>query len=203
MNDLLIADLFYVFGPAVARQIRAGAKAIHILLKLLRANQFFMAAIKEISQVVKKLAEIGRTNKALKAELVNSLPKKNVNVFRQQQIKILARALENAKAVGVKCAGPDGSFKTRSFAAQTLFNARLQFGGCIVSEGDRQYFFCFRMPLLNQPGDALYQHRGLTGTSAGQHQHGAVQVLNGTLLPRIGSKYRHLVSCCYYANWRR
>ncbi len=76
------AQLLDLLGFTVARQVRAGLQGVHVSLELLRPDQLFVAAVKQIAQVIKKLSYIGRLDKTLKAELPDPLPQENVNVFR-------------------------------------------------------------------------------------------------------------------------
>src|SRR5216684_2097815 len=150
-----------------------------------------MTAIKEIAQVFKKLTQVRRLDKTLQPKLINALPQKDVDIFGKEQGKILAGALEDAKAVSMKRAG-----KNRRFAAQALCHTLLQFVGGIVSKSNRQDFFRLGVALLNQPGNALHQNSRLTGACASQHQHGTVQVFNRALLCRIGREFGHAETCC-------
>ena len=145
-----------------------------------------MAAIKKILQVLKKLAQISRLDKALQPKLVNPLAQEDEHIFRQQQIKVLARALEHSKTIGMK-----RSRENCGLAAQAFFHPRLQFRGSIVSECNGQNLFRPGVSLLNQPGNALHQHGGLAGSGASKHQHGPKSMLNGLFLSRIGSKSCH------------
>ena len=138
LDGFLLAHLLHGFGAAVARQIAARTQTVHILLEPLRPHQLFMAAIEEIFQVLQKLPQVSGLDEALQSQLVNPLPQKNVNVFRQQQVEILACPLEYAQAIRMKCAGKDRGFKHGRFAPQPLLHPGLQFVRRIVSERDGQ-----------------------------------------------------------------
>ncbi len=74
-------------------------------------------------------------------------------------------------------------------AAQPALHAALELGGGVLSESNSQNLFRPRMPVLDQPGNALHQHRGLAGAGAGQHQHGTQGMLDGSLLLRVGNEF--------------
>ena len=139
-----------------------------------------MAAIKECPQVLEKLSQVRRLDKAFQFQVLHPLAKKYIHIFRNKCVKALSIALKNAVAVRV-----EGSGKNGRFALEPLFHAFLQLGSSVLSKRDSQYLFRLRMSLLNQSGNTFHQHGGLTGTGASQHQHRPGHMLNRLFLLRI------------------
>src|SRR5262249_45014862 len=112
---------------------------------------------------------------------------KYVDILRGKDVEVLFVPFENADAVGVKGPGPDPGP-----ALEPPFHPALELCCRVIRESDRQDLLRLGVSALNQPGDAFDQDCGLPGSSAGQHQHGTGDVLDGRLLLRVGSKFcRH------------
>src|SRR5262249_47592503 len=181
-----------------AWQTKVRAQRIYVGLELRGVDQFFMAAVKEVAQIVKKLSEVGSLDETFQPELLDPLPQKNVHVLGQEHEEILLAALQDAKAICVKGSRPDGSTPS-----QPAIHAGFQFGGGVLSEGDGQDFVRPGVALLDQPGDAFHQHRSFSGAGAGQHQHRPMRMLDSLALLRVGDDLGGHRRSLHYAKIRR
>ena len=68
---------------------------------------------------------------------------------------------------------------------EQLGDALLHFERGLVGEGQRGDVFRFIAAILDQMRDLLRDHAGLAGAGAGQHQTGAVHVIDGIALRGI------------------
>src|SRR5579864_3576972 len=87
----------------------------------------------------------------------------------------------------------------RCAPTQPALHARLQLGRAVLGEGDGQNLFRLGVPVLDQPGNSLYQNRGFARSGSGQHQHGPGDVLDGRPLGRAGNESGFLAHGGYSA----
>ncbi len=71
--------------------------------------------------------------------------------------------------------------------AQQAADALLHLAGGLVGEGYGDDVLRADAALLDQVGDLAGDHAGLAGAGAGEHQHGAADIVHGFLLPGIES----------------
>src|SRR5262249_36224639 len=77
LDHLFRAYFVHIFAFAVSRHAGSGSQLIDISLKLLRADQLFLAPVKKIAQIFEKLPDIGRLDETLQAQLTDPLAEKN------------------------------------------------------------------------------------------------------------------------------
>src|SRR5690606_36210120 len=73
--------------------------------------------------------------------------------------------------------------------------ALLQCARGLGGEGHRHDVLRADAALLNQVSDLAGDHAGLAGTGAGEHQHGAADIVHGFLLPGVESGHGRFERC--------
>ncbi len=178
------AYVVHFLRTAVPGDTRLGGQAGNPGLDLFRLDQLFMAAIEEVAQIGKELAQVGGFDETLQLQLIDPLAQEDINILGGQDVEIALVAGEHRLAISVEGGGVDGGL-----ALQPLLHPLLHLLRGIFREGDGQNLIGPGVALLDQAGNALHQYRSLARARAGQHQHGPGNVRNRLLLPRIGKKY--------------
>ena len=97
---------------------------------------------------------------------------------RAREAEQLGLAPQQPRGEAVEGADPEAG----RIAAEHAPDARLHFPGGLVGEGHREDALDRHPMLLDEVDDARREHPGLARAGAGEHEHGAVDVLHGLTL---------------------
>src|SRR5271157_880849 len=162
-----------------------------VRIVILRRAQLVMAAAEEIHQVAQKFARVGGLDEAIKPHLANAAAQQNEQVLVIEQSKLDSGVAQKRKAIGVKRVGlqtgleqPGGSALRPQVRVKNAGSASNQFGGAITGVGDGENFVRLCLSGVDEMRDASREDGSLAGTSARDHQHGAMYMLDGLPLAR-------------------
>src|SRR5437868_9302654 len=116
-------------------------------------------------------------------QLADTLAKIDPQVLVIQHAELLATAIEQRKAIGMK-----GSGLNLALGPQFFLDALAHLAGSVVSVSKRENFVSAGVALTNQTGDSAGKDGGLASSGSGHHQHGTVKVLNRLLLVFVGGE---------------
>jgi len=146
-----------------------------------------VAATHEFEQAVEKLPDISGADEMLEAKIANAAAEKNPEIFIVEHVKTGAPKLKQSvtpRMEGTRLEALDG--RPLQFGA----NAGQHLGCGIVGVGEGDDFVGAGVTFADEVGHSLHENRSLPRASAGDDQHGAVNVFDGLALAFIGNDLR-------------